>query len=199
MPSASNGHPVSTVQSWGSPTALRIFAYVYLALAPVAMAAIIWATLTGVRGFEDDVAAISMPPILIGTAAFYWVLANRPRLSADDRGVTIRNLFAERRLDWEQITKITPGYWGIEFARGDREPPVIAMAVQKSNLSKVTGHQTRADHVARVLAQRAAHGGQVPEAFLPDATGRATARRNAIRVMVLGLVLIVARIVIEFI
>jgi hypothetical protein len=87
----------STVQTFRSPTALVVWVVWLL------FAAANWVDLA-VQG-RDHVSAVAAALLLLATG-FAYVTAQRPRIIADDAGITVRNPLHDHRIGWAGVTKV---------------------------------------------------------------------------------------------
>ncbi|WP_158244945.1 PH domain-containing protein [Verrucosispora sp. ts21] len=83
--------------------------------------------------------------------------AFHPAVILTDNDVTVRNPSGSRRVPLDEVVMVEPGYGGLTIttASGD---PVVAWAVQKSNLAKWKGWHTRADDVAATIMSASRSG-----------------------------------------
>lgn len=125
----------SSIWTWRTGLGHRRFSWVFAALTPLMIAATVWAA----TGFRRRVRGRRFASDVRRLGGYFCVLANRPLLAADDDGVSIRNVVTQERLRWNEITTITPGYWGLRFERSDGRPAVHACALAKSNYSQALG------------------------------------------------------------
>ena len=86
-----------TVQTFRSPTALVVWVVWLL------FAAANWVDLA-VQG-RDHTSAIAAALLLLATG-FAYVVAQRPRIIADDAGITVRNPLRDHRIGWAGVTKV---------------------------------------------------------------------------------------------
>ncbi len=96
--------PVRALPVTWRPRRARIVAY-GTAIAIVGAMTVVAVALPGGRGGFGTIDRVGL--ILFGLAAawFLGVLA-RPKVSADENGVTVVNLFRRRRLDWAEIVEV---------------------------------------------------------------------------------------------
>lgn len=101
---SSDGSPVRALPVTWRPRRGRIVAYGMAAVIVAGMIVVAIALPGGTGGFRpvDRIALV-----LFGFVAawFLHVLAH-PRVSADETGVTVVNLFRRRRLDWAEIVEV---------------------------------------------------------------------------------------------
>jgi hypothetical protein len=91
------GRADSTVQTFRSPTALIV--WVVWLLFAVAN----WVDLA-VQG-RDHVSVVAAALLLLATG-FAYATAQRPRIIADEAGVTVRNPLRDHRIGWAGVTKV---------------------------------------------------------------------------------------------
>lgn len=91
------GSADGTVQTFRSPTALVV--WVVWLLFAVAN----WVDLA-VQG-RDRTSAVAAALLLLATG-FAYVVAQRPRIIADDAGITVRNPLRDHRIGWAGVTKV---------------------------------------------------------------------------------------------
>jgi PH (Pleckstrin Homology) domain-containing protein len=91
------GHADSTVQTFRSPTALVVWVVWLL------FAAANWVDLA-VQG-RDHISAVAAALLLLATG-FAYATALRPRIIADDAGITVRNPLRDHRIGWAGVTKV---------------------------------------------------------------------------------------------
>jgi Bacterial PH domain len=87
----------STVQTFRSPTALVVWVVWLL------FAAANWVDLA-VQG-RDHVSAVAAALLLLATG-FAYATAQRPRIIADEAGLTVRNPLRDHRIGWAGVTKV---------------------------------------------------------------------------------------------
>jgi hypothetical protein len=93
-----NGGPAdSKVQTFRSPTALVVWVVWLL------FAAANWVDLA-VQG-HDHISAVAAALLLLATG-FAYITAQRPRIIADEAGLTVRNPLRDHRIGWAGVTKI---------------------------------------------------------------------------------------------
>jgi Bacterial PH domain len=136
---------------WRNAKILLIAGWVAVVGFPIVLVAVVASQL--VAGNGEPVAALGAMLFFAPLPIFAWLFVLRPWLSADDQGVTVRNPLSVRRLAYQDIIDVRPGYWGI--AMRTQSGVVIASAVQKANASKWLHRQTRADQVAKLIQDRA--------------------------------------------
>ena len=93
----SRGPADGKVQTFRSPTALVVWVVWLL------FAAANWVDLA-VQG-RDHVSAVAAALLLLATG-FAYVTAQRPRVIADEAGVTVRNPLRDHRIGWAGVTKV---------------------------------------------------------------------------------------------
>jgi hypothetical protein len=141
----------STDHVWRQAPALRVFAWIWIGAYPVVFIVVMATQLLDADG-EPGAAFLTMLLFLPPTA-FFWLYVLRPWIAADSGGVTVRNPLSIRRFPYSDIAAATPGYYGIAIrTRSGRG--VVAVAVQKSNLSVWMNREVRADRVARLIEER---------------------------------------------
>ena len=86
----------------------------------------------------------------------WLVFAWRPSLCLDRDGVVVRNPLWTHRIPLVVIRDAAPGYFGVVIKRHGRRP-VVAWAVQQTNVADAVGAQTRAATVAEAI-RKAAQG-----------------------------------------
>src|SRR5580698_1678941 len=91
------GRADSTVQTFRSPTALVVWVVWLL------FAAANWVDLA-VQG-HDHISAVAAALLLLATG-FAYITAQRPRIIADEAGITVRNPLRDHRIGWAGVTKI---------------------------------------------------------------------------------------------
>jgi hypothetical protein len=91
------GRADSTVQTFRSPTALVVWVVWLL------FAAANWVDLA-VQG-RDHVSAVAAALLLLATG-FAYATAQRPRIIADEAGITVRNPLRDHRIGWAGVTKV---------------------------------------------------------------------------------------------
>jgi len=91
------GSADSTVQTFRSPTALVVWVVWLL------FAAANWVDLA-VQG-RDHISAVAAAVLLLATG-FAYAAALRPRIVADDAGITVRNPLRDHRIGWAGVTKL---------------------------------------------------------------------------------------------
>ena len=91
------GSTDSAVQTFRSPTALVVWVVWLL------FAAANWVDLA-VQG-RDHISAVAAALLLLATG-FAYVAAQRPRIIADDAGITVRNPLRDHRIGWAGVTKV---------------------------------------------------------------------------------------------
>jgi hypothetical protein len=95
-----------------------------------------------------------------------------PALLATRDRLVVVNPWKRHTIDWSEITKIVPGYSGLQIFRRQGWP-ISAWAVQKSNWAEWRGKHVRADDVAHILAlQTAAASGANPQSLEAGASER---------------------------
>jgi hypothetical protein len=136
---------------WRPALTLRVFAWVWIGGYPVVFIVVMATQLRRANG-EPGAAFLTMLLFLPPTA-FFWLYILRPWIAADSESVTVRNPMTIRRFRYPDITAAKPGYHGIAIrTRSGRG--IVAVAVQKSNLSWWTNREVRADRVARFIEER---------------------------------------------
>ena len=130
-------------QTWRVSLVGRAFAILVLVLAGIAAAAVL------VSGL--DLASKLVIVVLIGCfAAYAYIGALRPSITLTDSELVVRNKFRTYRIDLRTIARVDAGYHGI--AVQTRHGQVVhGWAVQKSNLARWLGRQTRADLVVEAI------------------------------------------------
>jgi hypothetical protein len=78
---------------------------------------------------------------------FAWRWGTHPLLATSARAVVV---------PWADVERCVPSSLGLLIERRSGGRPVVAWAVQKSNLFRWLGRRTRADDVAAALEERAA-------------------------------------------
>jgi hypothetical protein len=91
------GSTDSAVQTFRSPTALVVWVVWLL------FAAANWVDLA-VQG-RDHISAVAAALLLLATG-FAYVAAQRPRIIADDAGITVRNPLRDHRIGWAGVTEV---------------------------------------------------------------------------------------------
>jgi len=110
-------------------------------LLPAVFGAVVWSMMA------RPVVAILVAALgLVG-----WFLAVlRPFVALSDTELVIRNPWGLRRVELSDISRVDVGYSGLTITTTTGSQ-IVAWAVQKSNLAKWTGRQTRADQVAATI------------------------------------------------
>jgi hypothetical protein len=134
------------VQTFRSPTAAVV--WVVWLLFAVAN----WVDLA-VQG-RDHTSAEAAAVLLLATGIAY-VTAQRPRIVADEAGVTIRNPFRDHRIGWALVTKIDLA----DLLRVHYEGP--AQSKSKNISSWAVHHSRRRQYSAESKARRAARPGRM--------------------------------------
>jgi hypothetical protein len=130
-------------QTWRVSLAGRAFAIFVQVLASTVASAIV------VSGL-DFAMKIVFVVLIGGFAAYAYLGALRPSITLTDSEVVIRNKFKMYRIDLKTIVRLDAGYHGIRVqTRHGQE--VHGWAVQKSNLARWLGRQTRADLVVKAI------------------------------------------------
>lgn len=101
---SSDGSPVRALPVTWRPRRGRIVAYGMAAVIVAGMIVVATALPGGSGGFRT-VDRIGLVVFGLVAAWFLHVLA-RPRVSADETGVTVVNLFRRRRLEWAEIVEV---------------------------------------------------------------------------------------------
>jgi hypothetical protein len=91
------GRADSTVQTFRSPTALVVWVVWLL------FAAANWVDLA-VQG-RDHISVVAAALLLLATG-FAYTTAQRPRIIADEAGLTVRNPLRDHRIGWAGVTKV---------------------------------------------------------------------------------------------
>jgi hypothetical protein len=136
---------------WRQSPALRVFAWIWIGCYPMVFIVVMATQLLDADG-EPGAAFLTMLLFLPPTV-FFWLFIIRPWIAADSDGVTVRNPLSIRRFRYPDIAAATPGYYGIAI-RPRSGRGIVAVAVQKSNLSSWMNRETRADRVARFIEER---------------------------------------------
>lgn len=122
-----------------------------------------------------------------------------PALTATPDGLVIQNPIRSHVVPWDDIERLEPGYHGILVVRRHARP-VIAVAVQKSNMATASGATTRADRVIATLAAIAArHEDTGDRQFLPSPERRAALASSARRYIVVGTGSIVVWVIVRLV
>ncbi|MGN9810166.1 hypothetical protein ACTMSW_12505 [Micromonospora sp. BQ11] len=130
-------------QSWRVSMVGRAFGILGLVLAGVAASAIV------VSGFDLAAKIVILVPIG-GYAALAYLSALRPSITLTDSELVIRNKLRTHRIGLHTIVRVDAGYHGIGVQT--RHGQVVhGWAVQKSNLARWLGRQTRADLVVETI------------------------------------------------
>lgn len=99
-----------------------------------------------------DVAAIAVVAVIGALfASSGWIAYIRPRVVADDTGVTVVNPTRTVQLAWSQIERFHAGRLLYIVPRGRDQRQVAAWAVQAANLARMLGRTSHADRVASDL------------------------------------------------
>lgn len=80
-------------------------------------------------------------------AVFCALYAIRSRIVLTAETVTVQNAFKSYSVPLPEVTRVRGGYNGLEIGWAGHRT-VVAGAVQKSNMSKWAGYQTRSDDIA---------------------------------------------------
>lgn len=91
--------------------------------------------------------------IVLGTlmVAAGWLVYIRPRVVAEDSGVTVINPTRTVSIAWNQIARFDAHYRLSVITRGKSRPPIRAWAVQAANAARMFGKTSHADRVAADL------------------------------------------------
>jgi len=126
---------------WSAVCCLGIAAVGLFVAAVIQMAA-------GDGGLVVGLAAGALAPIVI--AIVIHRAAIRPQVALTRAGVEVRNPWSTVALSWEEVAGAEAGYNGVLIlSRSGR--PVMAWAVQKSNLSTWMKRSTRADQLVEAI------------------------------------------------
>jgi hypothetical protein len=87
-------------------------------------------------------------------AVVAWRYGLHPLVGVNAAGVLVRNPIRSIFIPWRDIVGCSASYGGLVIRRRHGWP-VVAWAVQKSQLSRRMGYQTRADVVAEYIEARA--------------------------------------------
>ena len=87
---------------------------------------------------------------LLVVAVGVWLLAFRPYVALTTQALVIQNRITKRTVPYESILGVKPGYYGLRLITKN-QGDVTVWAVQKSNVSRWTNRQTRADEVAAAI------------------------------------------------
>ena len=87
---------------------------------------------------------------LLVVAVGVWLWAFRPYVALTTQAVVIQNRITKSTVPYESILEVKPGYYGLRLITKN-QGDVTVWAVQKSNASKWTKRQTRADEVAAAI------------------------------------------------
>ena len=136
---------------WRQSLALRVFAWVWIGCYPVVFIVVMATQLLDPDG-EPGAAFLTMLLFLPATV-FFWLFILRPWIAADSDGVTVRNPVSIRRFPYPDIAAAPPDYYGTAI-RATSGRGIVAVAVQKSNLSLWMNREARADRVARFIEER---------------------------------------------
>jgi Bacterial PH domain len=87
---------------------------------------------------------------------FAWRWGTHPRLATSAEGVVVRNPLRTTVVPWADVERCEPSSLGLVIERrAGTGKPVVAWAVQKSNLAGWLRRRTRADEVAAAIEERA--------------------------------------------
>lgn len=129
-------------QTWRVSLVGRAFGIFVLVLAGIVASAIV------VSGL--DLASKIVSVVLIGGfAAVAYTSALRPSITLTNSELVIRNKFRTYRIDLNTIVRVDAGYHGVGVQT--RHGQVHGWAVQKSNLARWLGRETRADLVVEAI------------------------------------------------
>jgi Bacterial PH domain len=147
--------------------------------------------------FTDGSAASLLCPLAMTPLGALGIVGYvRPRVVADQDGVTVVNPFVTTRLSWSQIARFQAKDRLQIVLRGGG-PPIAAWAVQSANLARITGALSHADNVAvglnRLMAQY--RGGPVPQVPVGAAVKLAGLQWASIGVAIALLLGIVVRLI----
>lgn len=121
----------------------RAFGIFVLVLAGIVASAIV------VSGL-DLASKIASVVLIGGFAAYAYTSALRPSITLTNSELVIRNKFRTYRIDLNTIVRVDAGYHGVGVQT--RHGQVVhGWAVQKSNLARWLGRQTRADLVVEAI------------------------------------------------
>ncbi|MET0491724.1 MAG: PH domain-containing protein [Actinoplanes sp.] len=88
-------------------------------------------------------------PFLVGLM-LWWLSTIRPALTLTGEEVIVRNPVRTTRVPLADIAEVRPGRRGVTIRTTD-DRKVSAWAVQRSNLARWTGRDTRADQVTEAI------------------------------------------------
>lgn len=97
--------------------------------------------------------------VLLMTAVGFWRFGIYPRITATPQRLTVRNPILTRRLSWEEVGSVTPGYSGIAIKKSDGKA-ITAWAVQQANFSTWLNRPTSAKSVSHELMELANQWGR---------------------------------------
>jgi len=130
----------ATVQTFRSPTAVVIWVVWLL------FAAANWIDLA-VQG-RDHLSVVAAAILLLATGIAY-VTAQRPRIIADDAGVTVRNPLRDHRVGWAAVTKVDlADLLRIHADQGQRPKVISSWAVHYSRRRQLAA-ESRARRASR--------------------------------------------------
>lgn len=96
--------------------------------------------------------------MLVLGPTIYWAGIIRPYIEIAADTVVVQNPLRRYVIPLDHIERATAEYWGIMLRVRHRGRPVVAIAVQKSNLSTWRGRDdTRADQVVAEIRQAQSH------------------------------------------
>jgi PH (Pleckstrin Homology) domain-containing protein len=152
------------VQTFRSPTAVVIWVvWLLFALAN-------WIDLA-VQG-RDHLSAVAAAILLLVTGIGY-VTAQRPRIIADEAGVTVRNPLRDHRIGWAAVTRVDlADLLRVHTGQGQRGKVISSWAVPYSRRRKLAA-ESRARRASR--PRRSAFGLPYGDRGLPGATDRTVA------------------------
>ena len=100
----------------------------------------------------SDRGALIAAPAGIAVAVAGWRYALYPLVQATADVLVVRNPWRTYRIPWTEIRAVASGYSGLEITT--RAGGVTAWAVQKSNMMRWLGRDTRSDRIASELIAR---------------------------------------------
>lgn len=98
----------------------------------------------------EPAAKIGCAPFALLMAIVGYVVYARPKVVADERGVTIVNPLRTTHVSWPKIKTFKADHLLNVYRRGGL-PPLSAWAVQAANITRILGKTSYADRVAAEL------------------------------------------------
>ena len=82
-------------------------------------------------------------------------MVTHPRLVIAESGITIVKLFGVEVIGWDDISRATPGYWGLTVNRKSGGSVTAPGVLAKPNYAVWFGKKTRSDNVAAWIVRMA--------------------------------------------